>query len=311
MKNCLLFVAVLLALPALSQDSLAAQKTSAYSFKSRQWIVGAAAAATYGGSFVFLNTAWYKDYPKTAFHTFNDSGEWLQVDKVGHAWSTYHTSRINTQLWRWAGLSRNQALAAGTGSSFLYMLSIEYLDGHSADWGWSWSDVGANLFGASLFASQDVFWKEQKIAFKFSSHTKNYGQHDLQRRADDLFGNSFQGRLLKDYNAQTYWLSANIKSFLPKAALPDWLNLAVGYGAEGMFGGYQNIAIDKNGILTFDRKDIKRYREWYLSPDIDFTRIKTRHKFLKAAFSALNVLKFPAPALEFSKGRLKMRGLVF
>jgi hypothetical protein len=58
-------------------------------------------------------------------------------------------------------------------------------------------------------------------------------------------------------------------------------------------------------------RDISRNRQWYLSPDIDFTRIKTKHKFLKAAFSALNVLKFPAPALEFSKGRLKMRGLVF
>jgi hypothetical protein len=78
-----------------------------------------------------------------------------------------------------------------------------------------------------------------------------------------------------------------------------------------MFGGYENLAKNEDGIPTFDRRDISRYRQWYLSPDIDFTRIKTRHKFLKAALSALNVLKFPVPALEFSKGRLKIRGLVF
>jgi hypothetical protein len=215
-KNCLFSFVLLLSVPAMSQDSLKAKRPASSSHRNRQWIVGATTAAAYGGSFVFLSTAWYKDYPKTSFHTFNDSGEWLQVDKVGHAWTTYHTSRITTDLWRWAGLSRYQSLVAGTGTSFLYMLSIEYLDGHSADWGWSWSDVGANLFGASLFATQDLLWKEQKIGLKFSSHTKAYGQHDLQSRADHLFGRSFQGRLLKDYNAQTYWLSANVNLFCPK-----------------------------------------------------------------------------------------------
>jgi hypothetical protein len=93
--------------------------------------------------------------------------------------------------------------------------------------------------------------------------------------------------------------------------LPEWLNLAVGYGAEGMFGGYENIARDKNGNLTFDRRDIKRYREWMLAPDVDFTRIKTKSKFLRTAFSALNVLKFPTPALTFSNGRFKLKALAY
>ena len=239
-------------------------------------------------------------------------GEWQQMDKAGHAWTAYQTSRFTTNMWRWAGVENNKALLYGTGSSLLYMLSIEYLDGHSAEWGWSWGDAGADVFGASLYAAQEIGWKEQRISIKFSSNKKQYNQDDLEARADDLFGRSFQSRLLKDYNAQTYWLSANIKSFFPHTTLPSWLNISIGYGAEGMFGGYENIARDKkNGTVTFDRRDIKRYRQFYLAPDVDLTKIKTKSKLLKSVLSAVNVLKFPTPALEFSDGKLHLKGIAF
>ncbi|MDQ3279279.1 MAG: YfiM family protein [Bacteroidota bacterium] len=310
MKNWLLLLLLFSGCNVWSQDSTNVSSALA-DYKKRQWIIGGLTAAGYGGSFAFLSTAWYKDYPKTGFHTFNDAGEWQQIDKSGHAWTAYHTSRITTDFWRWAGVSDNKALWLGTSSSMLYMLSIEYLDGHSAEWGWSWADVGANLLGASLFASQEGVWKEQRVSLKFSTSLKTYEQDDLQQRADQLFGSSFQGRLLKDYNAQTYWLSANLRSFLPQSNLPAWLNVAVGYGAENMFGGYENIARDKNGNLTFNRRDIKRYRQWYVAPDVDFTKIKTNSKVLRTLFSAVNLLKFPAPALELSAGRLQIKAIAY
>lgn len=274
--------------------------------------MGAVTLGGYGGSFLILNNAWYKNYPRTSFHTFNDGGEWLQMDKAGHAWTAYETSRFTTNMWRWAGVEKNKALLYGAGSSLLYMLSIEYLDGRSAEWGWSWADAGADVFGAALYVSQERGWKEQRIAIKFSSHYKKYGEEDLKQRAENLFGKSFQSRLLKDYNAQTYWLSANLRSFFPKSTLPAWLNASVGYGAGGMFGGFENVAYNKTtGQLTFDRRDIRRYRQFFLSPDVDLTKIKTGSKFLKSVFSALNILKFPAPALEFSKGRVSVRAIAF
>ena len=299
------------------QDTTIALNHSDYdaaqvNYKKRQWLIGGLTVAGYGGSFAFLSTAWYKDYPRRSFHAFDDSKEWLQVDKIGHAWTTYHTSRFTTNMWRWAGVKKNKALLYGTGSSLLYMLSIEYLDGHSVEWGWSWADVGANVFGAALYAGQELGWKEQKIGLKFSSHYKNYGEPELTARADKLYGKSFQGRLLKDYNAQTYWLSANIKSFFPQTKLPGWLNVSVGYGADGMFGGFENIAVNKtDGNITFDRRDIKRYRQFYLAPDVDLTKIKTKSKLLKSVFSALNVLKFPTPAFELSNGRLQVKAIAF
>lgn len=299
-----------MSVPVLSQDTLTVPRTSP-NYTARRWLVGSGSVAAYGGSFLFLSKAWYKNFPKTSFHTFNDLGEWKQVDKAGHAWTTYHTSRHTTELWRWGGISRNNALLLGTGSSLLYLFTIEYLDGHSADWGWSWGDVGANVVGASLYASQEMLWKEQRVGIKFSSHYKTYNGTDLQQRANKLFGESFQARLLKDYNAQTYWLSANLFSFHPTTSLPKWLNIAIGYGAEGLFGGYENIARDNHGNLTFDRRDIKRYRQWMLAPDVDFTRIKTKSKLLKTAFSALIMLKFPTPAIEFSNGSFKFRAIAF
>jgi hypothetical protein len=314
-KKTLLLLLFFSGLTCFGQDSVTVPlegRTTGPNFTARKWVVGGLTVAGYGGSFIFLSTAWYKDHPSTQFHVYNDAGEWQQVDKVGHAWTAYQTSRMTTSAWRWAGVGDKKAMLYGTGSSLLYMLSIEYLDGRSTDWGWSWGDVGANFFGASLFAAQELGWKDQRISFKFSSHKKEYGTIDLTRRADDLYGSSFQERLLKDYNAQTYWLSANIKSFFPTTGLPAWLNISVGYGADGMFGGYENIAKSKaDGVITFDRRDIQRYRQWYLAPDVDLTKIKTNSKLLKTVFFALNMLKFPAPALEFSHGKMKVKAIAF
>ncbi|MFL5739027.1 MAG: DUF2279 domain-containing protein [Flavisolibacter sp.] len=301
MKKCLFYI--ILFLPFFSFCQQTQTDSIHQSGNGRKWIVAGVTALAYGGSFVWLNEAWYKGYPRSSFHTFNDAGEWLQMDKAGHAWTAYTISRLTSGVWHWAGCSKDQSVLLGTGSSLLYMLSIEYLDGHSAAWGWSWPDVAADISGAFLFAGQQWGWKEQRILLKFTSSRKTYAPPSLERRANELFGHSLPERILKDYNMQKYWLSFNLHS-LTGVKLPHWLNLAVGYGAEGMFGGYENFATDKNGNISFDRRDIKRYRQWYLAPDIDLSRIPTKSKFLHSLFTTFN-LKLPAPTLEFSQNKVK------
>lgn len=304
-----------------SQDSLDRQLKSApreritntaskQFFVNREWLVGTSSAIALGGSFIFLNEAWYKGYDRSSFHFFNDSREWLQIDKSGHAWTAYTSSRTLYSLWRRAGAKEKKAVWLGTLSSFAYMASIEYLDGRSAAWGWSWGDIAGNTFGASLFTAQQLLWKRQKIQLKFSAHFNRYDAA-LQPRANYLFGTSLPGRLLKDYNAQTYWLSLNVKSFLPKSKLPPWLNVAAGYGAAGMLGASQNVGYHADGAVIFDRQNVKRYRQFYLSPDIDFTKINTKHKWLKTTFYLLNILKMPLPTLEYSTGKWKGRLVYF
>ncbi len=273
-------------------------------------LVAASSAAIYSTSLFALNQTWYKNFPKTSFHTYNDAAEWQQMDKVGHAWSVYNLSKLSTAAWQWAGMDDNKAVLAGSLTGFSYVTIIEILDAHSEKWGWSWADMAANTSGSFLFAAQQLAWKEQRIQFKFSAHRKKYPS-ELNGRANELFGSSLAERILKDYNGQTHWLSLNINSFLRDKIIPGWLNISFGYGAEGMFGGYKNIAYDKNGNISFNRPDVKRYRQWYLAPDIDLTKINTKSKLLRTVLAGLNAIKIPAPSLEFSNGKIRANWISF
>ncbi len=279
--------------------------------KNRTWLVCGANVVGYSGILYGLSQAWYKDFPKSKFHSFNDSKEWLQVDKVGHFYGAYVESRASTELWKWTGMDRKKYIWIGGLSGAAYQTVIEFLDGHSADWGWSWADFGANILGSGTYIAQELAWNEQRIRPKWSFHRKSYSDAGLNQRSDVLFGKNSPERFIKDYNGQTYWASVSITSFLPKSKLPDWLCISIGYGAEGMFGGEENITKDEIGNITFDRRDIKRYRQWYLAPDIDLTKIKTRKKGLRFLFTVLSAFKFPAPSLEFSNGKFRFNALHF
>lgn len=279
--------------------------------KKRIRLVAAGNIIGYGGTMVALYSAWYKNYPQTGLHSFNDFPEWKQVDKAGHLYSAYIESRLSMELWRWTGIDRKKRIWIGGMSGAAYQTVIEVLDGFSEGWGWSWTDFSANILGSGLLVAQELAWNDQRIKLKFSFHRKNYDDAELNSRSNSLFGKSSAERLLKDYNGQTYWTSANIRSFFPKAKVPGWLSIAVGYGAEGLFGGRENIGKDDNGNIIFNRPDIKRYRQWYIAPDIDLTKIKTNKKGIKFLLTVLSAFKFPAPSLELSNGKFKLNAISF
>ncbi|AXY74849.1 DUF2279 domain-containing protein [Paraflavitalea soli] len=285
--------------------------SSFHKYSGRKWLVAGAHVALWGGSYIALNKAWYADYPKESFHFFNDNSEWQQMDKAGHVWTAYQMSRASGALWKWAGFSASRSAWLGGISGVAYQSIIEIQDGFSSEWGFSWGDMAANITGSALYTTQELLWHEQRLQVKLSYWPYDYNSPDLKARRDQLFGKSIQERILKDYNSQTYWLSANIHAFFPDTRLPKWLNLAVGYSAEGMLGGNENKWVDKGGI-AHNRPDIARTRHFYLSPDIDLTRIRTKSKFLRSAFFILNMIKIPAPTLGLStKGKLQGHLLYF
>jgi hypothetical protein len=288
--------------PTVDSSVVQPATTESQNKSGRKWIVGGIMVAGMGGSLLLLTKINNYDYQKD-FHTLNDSKVWLQLDKNEHAFLSYTTTRFLAGMGEWAGYPAQKSVLLGSAASLLYLTTKEYLDGHQTYWGWSWTDMGANLFGTTLFAAQELGWHEQKIQLKFSALPKKY-EPDLDARADILFGNRVPERILKDYNAQTYWLSFNLKTISTSQKLPDWLNLAVGYGASNLYGPYDNLGYS-NGEITFDRSDLKRYRQWYLSPDIDLTKIKTKRRGVKTLLFALNAVKVPLPALEFSNKKLK------
>ena len=78
-----------------------------------------------------------------------------------------------------------------------------------------------------------------------------------------------------------------------------------------MLGGEENKWIDEQGN-EIDRTDIERYRKFFLSVDVDLTKIPVKKKWLKTVFSVVNMIKIPAPALEWNtSGNFKVHGLYF
>lgn len=240
-----------------------------------------------------LDQLWYADYPRSKFKTLDDSGEWLQMDKLGHVFSSYQLGRLGANTLNWAGVSKKNQIIYGSILGLGFLTAVEVMDGFSEEWGFSWTDMAANTLGSGLFVGQELLWQEQRILLKYSFHQTRFA-----KQRPDKLGNGLSEEFLKDYNGQTYWLSANINSFLKTDYIPNWLNLAVGYGADGMLTGEASdpLFINQN-----------RTRQYYLSLDIDLSRIKTKSHFLKTIFDVLNVIKVPFPAVELnSKGRLKM-----
>lgn len=241
------------------------------------------------GALVGLNQLWYADYPKSDFHFINDNSEWLQMDKVGHFYSAYHMGRFRAEMLDWSGATKKNQLIYGAGLGFTFLTAVEVMDGFSSEWGASVGDVIANASGTALYVSQELIWKEQRIIPKFSSHQTHFAA-----LRPNVLGSSTTQQIIKDYNGQTYWLSVNLHSFFKTSKIPRWLNVAIGYGGEGMlYGNCENsdlILIPKPG----------RFRQFYLSFDLDLTKIETQSHFLKTFFSVFNTIKIPAPTLEYT-----------
>ncbi|MEO8235112.1 MAG: DUF2279 domain-containing protein [Flavobacterium sp.] len=258
-------------------------------------------AVAISGALIGLNELWYKDYPKSNFHFINDNKEWLQMDKLGHMYSAYHIGNTGANLLQWSGATKKQQLIYGATLGFVFQTAVEVLDGYSEEWGASSGDVIANATGTALYVSQELLWKEQRIVPKFSFHTTSYAY-----LRPDALGKSLNEQILKDYNGQTYWLSANVHSFFPTSKIPKWVNVAFGYGAEGMISGNKQIS-DANSSF-----EDKRYRQFYLSLDADLTKINTKSHFLKTIFSIFNTIKIPAPSVELtSNGVVNFHCLYF
>lgn len=239
-----------------------------------------------GGTFIYLNELWYKNYPRSGFHWFNDNKEWLQMDKIGHAYSAYHIGQAGYSVLKSCGVKEKKSIFYGGSMGLAYLSIIEILDGFSAEWGASYGDVIANVSGATLFMSQQLLWKDQRVLLKYSYHPTMYPP-----LRPEALGKNNGERLIKDYNGQTYWLSCNLQTFTGKKTnVPPWLGIAFGYGANGMLGGYHN----PPGL------NLQRYRQFYLSPDIHFKKIKTKKIWLRSLLYSLDMIKCPMPTLEYN-----------
>jgi hypothetical protein len=253
------------------------------------------------GALIGLSQVWYDDYEKSDFHFINDNGQWLQMDKAGHVYSSYHLGRFGYETLAWSGLREKDRLIYGSTLGFVFLSAVEVFDGYSSEWGASMGDVAANAAGTALFVSQQLVWKEQRLIPKFSFHATPYAS-----ARPDVLGSTVGEQILKDYNGQTYWLSVNVHSFFKESKVPKWFNVAFGYGAEGM------ITANDSFVNTVFLPEKERFRQFYLSLDVDLSKIETKSHLLKTVFSLFNSIKIPAPTLEINeKGITKFHPIYF
>ena len=231
------------------------------------------------------------------FHFYNDFKGWNQVDKLGHFYISYLESNVGYSLLKKFNFSEKKALYYGGFQGLILETPIEFFDAYHEGWGFSLSDMLANSIGSLFFIAQQKLFDEQLIRPKLSFTRSVYAQN-----ANGLLGkNNLLSEFVYDYNGYTYWFSFSPKRIFKINTIPEWINLSFGYGSNGMLGEFENRQTYKGETLPF----YKRYRQYYLSLDINLSKIKTNSRPLKKIFDVLSYLKIPLPTLEFSNRKLK------
>lgn len=254
--------------------------------------VAVGTAAFYTITLLLLRKQWYKK--RVPFHRFNDNGEWLQMDKVGHTATAYCMSRGGYELMRWSGVDERASILTGGLLALLFQTTLEVYDGHAEEWGFSNGDMLANMAGTALFVGQQYGAGQQVVSMKYGFRKTIFPPY-----RPNLLGRTTGQQMLKDYNGQQYWLSVNVASVLPVGpSFPRWLNLDLGYSGSGMTGGHQNPRmVDAAG------SDVKftRYRQFFISPDADLSRINAFSPSLQRFIGTAQFFRIPAPSLEFNR----------
>jgi hypothetical protein len=285
MRRVLITVSIFLAwsVNAQGKDSLCVRKGLTHA--------GLTSSAV--GSLVALNQVWYAPYATEKFHFFNDAEQWMQMDKMGHAFTGYLMTNELNRVHYWAAGKRQPWVGAVYAMS--YLSTLELMDGFSSGWGFSGSDMLANGVGVGLAFSQDYFFKRQIIIPKFSFSRSSYAMV-----RPEILGSTYAEQLLKDYNGQTYWVSLPIATFLNLPKRFKWICISLGYGCDAKLVGSQNTW---NGFNA--------RRQVYLSLDIDCSSLAPRHPKLNKVLSHLNFIKIPFPSIEFSSDKTRFHWISF
>jgi|GEM_PF-251621 len=254
---------------------------------TRLWILGSSLFAANTGIMVYYFTTFYNDeYAKRApFHTFND---WynadLNVDKLGHIWGAQMYTNVLYHMFRWTNMSEKSSMYWSSGLSFLFQLEMEITDGLYEAWGFSWWDMATNTVGAVLPNLQRTYPSLQVVQLKMS-----YRPSDAVRKG------WIKHDYLRDYDGFTYWLAFDVHSMLPQSMKPwwpDWLNIAVGYGANRTMLG-KGVYNSKDGVGQGEQ-------EWYVALDYDIRKLPGDTAFLRFLKENLNYFHWPSPAIRFT-----------
>ncbi|MCX7955204.1 MAG: YfiM family protein [Bacteroidales bacterium] len=254
-------------------------------------------AVIYSSINLYLYYLWYRNQDLTYFHFFNDINEWHQIDKIGHAFSSFWISDYFYKNFLKINKNTNKHLKYSSVISFFLVSSIELYDGFGKGWGFSWFDVLANSCG-SLFYLINTKYLINCFKFKISYHFTSYYKYNKE-----LLGSNRVERIIKDYNGQTYWLNFNLNKLIN--IVPNFISLSLGYSVDGFIKA--NVKDYSPSVAL----QFKPQRQYFLSLDLNTDQIKIRNKFIKALLNVFNIIKFPFPALELKERKIFFHYIYF
>ena len=183
--------------------------------KKRLILVSSSKTALASTSFIVLNELWYSKYPKTKFHTFNDSKEWLQMDKIGHATTSYYLGYLSYEIFKWTGLENKKAILYGGATSLIYMSALEFMDGFYNEWGFSIADMSSNLIGTGLVSSMLLALKSAESPIIQTAITQELANPSVDTKVFDnvISGLSVKTLAIEVGDAQTARVLFEISDF--------------------------------------------------------------------------------------------------
>lgn len=262
------------------------------------WLAPTVTAAIWTGSLIAFQPVWYEGKGREPFHFFDDSREWLGMDKIGHVYSAFHLSETVKNLFVANRYSENSAVWIGAAAASAYMTSLEILDGYGTGWGFSWSDVAANTLGSALFLVDERYDCKVDWQLKWWFSPSPFASYN-----PSVLGSTLPQQVLKDYNGQSYWLTWR-PSELNATFWPKWIGVSFGYSiSEKILGSPNHVIINQT--------QLNAYSQYYLSLDLLPDGFQLKKKWLKVVTFPLQWIKIPFPGIEFSKHGIRARWLAF
>lgn len=237
-----------------------------------------------------LNRLWYSGHDRTSFHWYNDWNTYVQQDKVGHMFVSWHLARVFGEYGMWSGMSRRRAGLFGGLMSAAFQSQIEVFDGFSEAFGASGTDIAANVVGG-VIGGLKVAYPDRLSWFdaKYSYHPSPYYQEDVS----DVAPFRYLGNALKDYDGISYWLV--VRPSNRYAEWPEWLGISVGYSGTGLAHPLSG-RFEEGG-----RGGPVHRRQVFVGPDIDLLALRDDWpQPFRAIASFFSFVRLPAPAVQLT-----------
>lgn len=269
-------------------DTVISPKDTIKLNKSKLILTASMLPFTIAGVSIYLNKVWWSGQ-KVSFH-FSDSLDWkyaLKLDKAGHFWSCMFISDLFGKSLIEAGVPKNKAIWYGVGSTILLSTIVEIKDAYSPFWGFSMSDLGANILGSFYPLIQERYPVMQNFQIKWSyDFLKTSYYSTTQYHNSPCF--------LDDYERHNYWLIVDICNLFFKNQIKfDFFNIGVGLSAEWLDGhGHGEYEL----FFAFDL-NIKKL-------------IISKNKYITKIAHYINYYHLPSPALKV-KPYTSFYGLTF